>query len=59
MFEILVTVGVILLVVAYFGFLIGRYIYKRVHHIPTGDCASCYGKKNSLVKMYHKKYSKK
>lgn len=56
--EIIVTVGVILLVLAFLGFLIGRYIYKRKHHLPTGECACCASKHNKLVKAYHKKYNK-
>ncbi len=58
MWDIVITVSVILLVVAFFAILIGRYIYKKVHHIPTGDCACCKANSTNLVKLYHKKYKK-
>ena len=50
---------VIISIIAFFGALIGRYIYKKVHHIPTGDCACCKANKNKILKEYHKKYAKK
>ena len=49
---------VIVLVITFFLTLIGVYIYKKINHIPTGECSSCYAKKNKLLKEYHKKYSK-
>jgi len=53
--EILVLFAVGLFLVG----LLGVYVYKKVHHIPTGECACCAaGKKNRLLKAYHKKYSK-
>ena len=39
--DIIVLV-VILLVL---GLIIGRYIYKRIKHMPTGECACCSTKK--------------
>lgn len=53
--EILIIVGIIL----FFSALIGVYIYKKVKHIPTGDCASCAKRKNQMLKEYHKMYGKK
>ena len=57
--EILVVVGV----VAFLGTLIGIFIYKRLHNIPTGDCGMCakkgLSKKNNLIKEYHKTYNGK
>ena len=50
--EILVLIGVIIFV----GILLGRYIYKRIHHLPVGDCAYCQNKSKKLLKEYHKKY---
>ena len=58
MFDTILTIVVISLIVAFFGFLIGRYIYKKSHHLPTGECAACASKKNNWVKQYHKKYHK-
>lgn len=53
---------VIIAIVAFFGTLIGVYIYKRVHHLPTGECACCASKgekkKNKLVKSYNATYKK-
>ena len=56
--ETLITIGVIIAVLAFFGALIGRYIYKKAHHLPTGECAACASRKNNWVKEYHKKYHK-
>ena len=52
--EIIVLVSAVVFV----SVILGRYIYKRIHHIPTGECACCKGSKNSIVKEYHKTYSK-
>ena len=51
--EIIVITAVII----FFGVLIGNYIYRKKHNLPTGDCACC--RKTSLVKNYHKVYKKK
>ena len=48
--EILVVV----LTLAFLGFVIGRYIYKRIKHLPTGECACCHKSKKQLLKEYHK-----
>ena len=47
---------VISLTIVFFISLIGVYIYKKINHIPTGECSHCISKKNNLVKQYHKKY---
>ena len=53
--EILTIIGCI----AFIGVLIGRYIYRRIKKLPTGECASCgTTKKNRLLKEYRKKYGK-
>lgn len=36
--------------------LLGRYIYKKAKHLPTGECSSCGHTKNKLLKDYHKTY---
>ena len=51
--EILVLVLAVLFVAA----ILGTYIYKRIHHIPTGDCAECRKGSKKLLKEYHKMYS--
>ena len=38
------------------GYLIGSYIYKRKHHLPTGDCSYCHKKKGQILKDYRKFY---
>ena len=54
-----IEILVISLVVVFFASLIGVYIYKKINHIPTGDCACCAAKKKKLLKDYHKKYHNK
>ena len=53
--EVLVLVLAVLFVAA----ILGTYIYKRVHHMPVGDCAACHKGSKKLLKEYHKMYSKK
>lgn len=55
----LLAVICILLSLGLIGFLLGRYIYKRMHHLPTGDCACCQANKKKILKKYHKKYQNK
>ncbi len=45
--------------ITFISFLLGRYIYKRAHNLPTGDCAYCAVNKDKLLKQYRKKYAKK
>ena len=52
--EILVIVATIIFLSA----VIGVYIYKRVHHLPTGDCAYCHKSKKQLLKEFHKEFPK-
>ena len=54
--TIWIEVIVILAVVAFFGSLIGVYVYKKAHHIPTGDCACCHKSTKKMIKEYHKCY---
>ena len=57
--SILLAIFVILFSLCLIGFLIGNYVYKRKHNLPTGDCAYCKSKKNKLLKDYHKLYGNK
>ena len=50
--EILVVAGV----VAFFAFLIGRHIYRKVKGLPTGECACCHKSTKQLLDEYHKCY---
>ena len=52
--EILVVVATLIFLSA----VIGVYIYKRVHHLPTGDCAYCHKSKKQLLKEFYKKFPK-
>ncbi len=56
--TLLLEIIVVIAIVVFFAALIGIYIYKKAHNIPTGDCASCANKKNALLKAYRKKYKK-
>lgn len=55
--SILLAVFVILFSLSLIGYLIGAYIYKRKHNLPTGDCAYCHKKKGQILKEYRKFYS--
>lgn len=51
MVEIIVIVVACLIVISVFG----KNIYRKIKHLPTGDCEGCnHGK--GLVDAYHKKY---
>ena len=52
----LIEIIVIICIVLIFLAVIGTYIYKRIHHMPTGECACC--KKVNTSKIY-KEYRKK
>ena len=52
--EVIALVAIIM----FLGFIIGRYIYKKVHHLPTGECECCKKGANKFVKEYHKTYKK-
>ena len=42
-----IEIIVIILATSYVLLIIGRYIYKRAKHLPTGDCANCNFKKGA------------
>lgn len=44
---ILIAVGVVLGVIA-------RFVYKRVHHLPTGECSCCSGRMKKNLKKISK-----
>ena len=56
---VIVEIVVITMVIFFLVAIIGSYIYKKIHHIPTGDCAACQARGKKLLKEYHKMYSKK
>lgn len=49
-----IEILVIAIIVLFLGFVIGRYIYKKVHHLPTGECECCHKGTKQLLKEYHK-----
>ena len=39
--------------------IFGLYVYKKVHHLPIGECSCCHMSSKQLVKKYHKAYANK
>ena len=54
--SILLAILCITFSVGLIGFLIARYIYKRKHNLPTGDCAYCHKGTKKMLDEYHKCY---
>ena len=53
--EVLVISAILI----FFTLLVANFLYKKVKHVPTGECACCANaKKNRLVKQYNKTYKK-
>ena len=52
--SILLIVVTVIFSASLIGFLLGRYIYRRVHNLPTGECGMCHKNKKQLLKEYHK-----
>ena len=53
-----VEILVLVMAIGFVAAIVGAYIYKRVHHMPTGDCACCHTNSKKLLKQYRKKYGK-
>ena len=55
---IIVAIACVLIV----GSVFGSYIYKKVKHLPTGECACCQKdskkKQSKLLKEYYRRYPK-
>ena len=51
---LILEIVVITVVASFFAFLIGRYIYKKIKGLPTGECACCHKSTKQLLKEYHK-----
>lgn len=41
---------VIILLIIVIGSIIGSYIYKKKHNIPTGECACCHTRMRKAIK---------
>ena len=54
-----IEIIVLLLVSIFLVTILGFYVYKKVHHLPTGECACCQTNGKRLVKQYHKCYCNK
>ena len=52
--SILLIVFTVVFSLSLIGYLVGSYIYKRTHNLPTGDCGYCHKKKGQLLKEYRK-----
>ena len=53
--EILALVAI----VTFIAIMVGVYIYKKIKHLPTGECAYCKMNTKKMLNQYHKKYSNK
>lgn len=54
-----IEILVVVIIIAFLGFVVGRYIYKKAHHMPTGECECCHKSKKQLLNEYHKEFDKK
>lgn len=53
--AIITIIGAVLVV----GGVLGTYIYRKIKHKPTGECACCHPEGKDLIKEYRKKYGNK
>ena len=51
----LLAVLCILFSLGLISYLVGSYVYKRKHNLPTGDCACCQINAKKILKQYRKK----
>ena len=49
----------VVLAIVFVATIIGVYLYKKAHHLPTGECEMCHKSKKQLLKEYHSLYGKK
>ncbi len=54
----MLNVIIISLAIIFVLSIIGNHIYRKVKHLPTGECAMCKKNQNTLLKKYRKKYKK-
>lgn len=52
--SILLAIICTLLSLGLIGYLVGSYVYKKKHNLPTGDCACCHINTKRLLKQYRK-----
>ncbi len=51
-------IGTIIFITLLFSYLIGSYIYKKMHHLPTGECGCCKAKMQKAIKKGMRDYHK-
>lgn len=56
--TLLIEIIAVVLISAFISIVIGVFIYKKIHHLPTGECAECCKGTKKLLKEYHKLYPK-
>ena len=49
----IIDIIILVSVIAIIAIITGIYIYKKVHHMPTGEC-SCCSTKNGMKRMIKK-----
>ncbi len=47
-----IEIIVIILCVLIVGGVLGSYIYKKIKHLPTGDCANCKANMQRAMKKF-------
>ena len=52
--TIWIEILVLVLTACFIASLLGIYLYKKAHHLPTGDCGYCHKNTKKLLKEYHK-----
>lgn len=59
----IIGIIVIIFCVLVVGGVVVNHFYRKIKHLPTGDCACCSKKgknqKNKLLEDYHRKYKNK
>ena len=55
--SVILAIICILFSVSLIGFLVGRFVYRRRHGLPTGDCECCHIKTKKMLKKYRKNKS--
>lgn len=56
--TIWIEIIAIAIVLTFLGWVVVRYIYRKKHHLPTGECEYCHKSKKQILKEYHKRYPK-
>ena len=58
MFEnpntIWIEILALIAIVGFISVMVGIYIYKKIHHLPTGECSCCHKGTKKMLKEYHK-----